>query len=60
MFLNLGAVMTDPDNFPDPLRFDPERYLSEGGRKFSPHPKMITFGLGRRRCLGETLARYRI
>ncbi len=32
------------------------RYLTKDG-KFSPHPKMAAFGLGRRRCLGETLAR---
>jgi len=55
IFPNLGAVLNDPEYFPNPEKFDPERFFHEG--KFRPHPKMLAFGLGRRRCLGESLAR---
>jgi cytochrome P450 len=45
----------DPRFFPDPLRFDPERFSAEGraGRaKFTYFP----FGAGPRQCIGESFA----
>jgi cytochrome P450 len=45
----------DPRFFPDPLRFDPDRFTAEGkGRrtKFTYFP----FGAGARQCIGESFA----
>ncbi len=55
----IGEVMMDPKNFDNPEQFNPERYLTKenGELKFTPHPKVIPFGVGKRRCLGEALAR---
>ncbi len=52
---NLTSILHDPKAFPDPMKFDPERYLSADGT-FEPHPNNIPFGIGKHRCIGEKLA----
>ena len=42
--------------FPDPLQFRPERFL-DGDGKFQADKNVIPFSVGKRQCLGESLAR---
>uniref|UniRef100_A0A8L8KRI5 Unspecific monooxygenase n=1 Tax=Heligmosomoides polygyrus TaxID=6339 RepID=A0A8L8KRI5_HELPZ len=48
----LSVIMTDEKHFQDPLKFNPDRYLN--GNKLDQ--MVIPFGLGKRSCLGESLA----
>ena len=56
----IGDIMHDSNHFSNPQKFDPERYLSidsAGKQTFTPNPRVIPFGIGKRRCLGEVVAR---
>lgn len=49
IFPDHGRQMThDPDYYPDPFVFKPERYLEESGHVPEPDPRAIAFGFGRR------------
>ena len=52
----IGVINFDETNFPNPENFDPERFLDEKGR-YRANKKLIAFGMGKRSCLGESLAR---
>lgn len=43
----------DAEEYPSPLTFDPERYLSSSPQR---DPRTLAFGFGRRRCPGSVLA----
>ncbi|XP_033643982.1 cytochrome P450 2J6-like isoform X2 [Asterias rubens] len=53
---NLWSVHMDPVEWPNPEQFNPERFLDDEGR-FHRREKLIPFGIGRRICLGEQLAK---
>jgi len=52
----LTNVLHNPDLFPNPLKFDPNRFLDANGKVFRD-PKLIPFLAGKRMCLGEPLVR---
>ncbi|KAK3090243.1 hypothetical protein FSP39_010320 [Pinctada imbricata] len=56
---NLHSVSYDPKLFPEPDKFDPERFLDKSGKLNDTH-LIIPFGIGRRVCLGEALARMEV
>ncbi len=49
---NAYLIHHDPDIYPDPYEFRPERFLGEAPGTYT----WIPFGGGRRRCLGATFA----
>ena len=57
----LTEVLHDPKHFPNPYEFKPERFLNvdqESGKLvFKPHPALIPFDIGKRDCLGRSLAK---
>ena len=54
-----GGVHLSEEHFDNPMEFNPERFLDENG-EFHPSSKIFFFGLGKRRCTGEILARAQV
>ncbi|OXU28287.1 hypothetical protein TSAR_003385 [Trichomalopsis sarcophagae] len=53
---NLRSVHMDPDHWVDSEAFRPERFIDTHG-KYVEDPWLMPFGSGRRKCIGENLAR---
>ncbi|XP_059158790.1 cytochrome P450 1A1-like [Physella acuta] len=64
VYINLWAVHHDPQEWEEPWRFRPERFLDKEGQLLpitDPiRRKLMVFGGGRRVCLGEALAKNRL
>ena len=56
VIVNLHSVNHDESLWEDPELFKPERHLDDDG-KFMKRSPVVQFGLGRRRCVGEFLAK---
>jgi cytochrome P450 len=54
-FFSQYITQRDPAWFPDPLRFDPERFTPEA-KAARPRFAYFPFGGGNRQCIGETFA----
>jgi cytochrome P450 family 2 subfamily J len=52
---SLYHAMHDPKLFKNPDRFDPSRFIAENG-KYIHDERVIPFALGKRFCLGQSLA----
>ncbi|KAH0628264.1 hypothetical protein JD844_009173 [Phrynosoma platyrhinos] len=58
IFINMYQVNHDETVWEDPYLFKPERFLNENGElNKSLTEKVLLFGMGIRKCLGEELAR---
>ncbi|WP_329316588.1 cytochrome P450 [Streptomyces sp. NBC_01262] len=53
--ISLYAVHRDPAVYPDPGRFDPDRWLPEQRRDL-PREAYFPFGAGSRKCIGDGVA----
>ena len=56
VFYSVVSVLHDPKYFPEPSVFRPDRFINNAG-EFVPDEKVIYFGTGKRRCVGEILGR---
>ncbi|CAG9763051.1 unnamed protein product [Ceutorhynchus assimilis] len=56
VLINLHSVHHDKDYWKDPEIFKPERFL-DADTQLICSDRILTFGLGKRRCLGDALAK---
>nr|AGG35984.1 cytochrome P450 monooxygenase [Panonychus citri] len=53
---NLWSIHREEKLWPDPERFDPNRFLTDNGTKAFKPPYLVPFSSGKRNCPGESLA----
>ena len=46
----------DPNTWPDPWKFDPERFYDQKNNAYKSSPNLIPFSVGKRYCPGQSLA----
>ncbi|XP_026546515.1 cytochrome P450 2J5-like [Notechis scutatus] len=56
---DLHSVLLDPEQWEIPEKFNPNNFLDKDG-KFIDREEFLLFGLGKRSCVGEQLARIEI
>ncbi|XP_063044237.1 cytochrome P450 1A1 [Engraulis encrasicolus] len=59
VFINQYQVNHDPELWKDPSSFTPDRFLSADGSELNKMEgeKVMVFGAGKRRCIGEAIGR---
>ncbi|POI23237.1 hypothetical protein CIB84_013014, partial [Bambusicola thoracicus] len=62
VFINQWQVNHDEKLWKDPQAFNPERFLNAEGTEVNKvdAEKVMTFGLGKRRCIGENIGRWEV
>ncbi|XP_043265139.1 probable cytochrome P450 6a14 [Colletes gigas] len=57
IWIPIYAIQNDPDIYPDPVTFNPERFTDEAIEKRHPM-SFLSFGDGPRNCIGARFAHY--
>ncbi|ODN05810.1 Methyl farnesoate epoxidase [Orchesella cincta] len=57
LFVNIYFIHHNPEIWGDPENFRPERFLSNDGQVFKKNENLMPFFVGKRECLGQSLAR---
>lgn len=55
LFIPIYNIHNDPENYPNPSKFDPERFADEN-KDFIKPCSFMPFGLGPRNCIGSRFA----
>ena len=57
---NVMSLHMDPKSYPEPEKFEPERFLDERGKFKIRTGEWMPFSAGRRVCVGESVAKAKL
>jgi cytochrome P450 len=61
VMVNMWSCMRDPDYWTEPDKFDPNKFIDPKNGKFvNKNPAMLPFSVGKRACIGESIARQQL
>lgn len=60
IMVNMWSCMHDPAYWDEPDKFEPKRFLDENGNFRCKNPAMMPFSVGKRSCIGESIARLQL
>lgn len=60
VLVNMWSCMRDGKYWHEPDKFNPSRFLDETGRFKNKNPAMMPFSVGKRACIGESIARLQL
>jgi cytochrome P450 len=60
IMVNMWSAMRDEVYWEDPEKFDPKRFIDEKGQFVCKNPAMMPFSVGKRSCIGESIARLQL
>ncbi|CAF1662134.1 unnamed protein product [Adineta ricciae] len=61
ILVNMWSAMKDEEQWPEPEKFRPERFIDENNRLINiNHPAMMPFSVGKRACTGEQIAKVQL
>ena len=55
VFFDIQSIHRNPNYYPNPTQFKPERFLPENRYRLTPYT-YLPFGIGRRNCVGMRFA----
>ena len=60
IMVNMWSCMRDPTYWEDADKFEPKRFIDSDGNFKCKNPAMMPFSVGKRACIGESIARLQI
>lgn len=60
IMVNMWSCNRDPAYWDQPDKFEPRRFIDENGNFKNKNPAMMPFSVGKRACIGESIARLQL
>jgi len=57
---NLASIHYDEETYPEPLKFNPNRFIANANNDFQKPEKFMPYSAGTRMCIGKNLSQWQL